>query len=111
MKAQADSSSRGRKDFICREEKRKAAWRACRGTWETHGPMGQVGDWVFITFLYIAPGQGCLSGADRGFLGRRGVSLTTYHLLGPPTVCPSILIILISTLSMQCFTASNFKYF
>jgi hypothetical protein len=26
MKAQADSSSRGQKDFICREEKRKAAW-------------------------------------------------------------------------------------
>jgi hypothetical protein len=26
MKAQADSSSRSQKDFICREEKRKAAW-------------------------------------------------------------------------------------
>jgi hypothetical protein len=26
MKAQVDSSSRGRKDFFCREEKRKAAW-------------------------------------------------------------------------------------
>jgi hypothetical protein len=26
MKAQADSSSRGQKDLICREEKRKAAW-------------------------------------------------------------------------------------
>jgi hypothetical protein len=26
MKAEADSSSRGQKDFICREEKRKAAW-------------------------------------------------------------------------------------
>jgi hypothetical protein len=25
MKAQADSNSRGRKDFICREEKRKSA--------------------------------------------------------------------------------------
>jgi hypothetical protein len=23
---------------------------------------------------------------DRGFLGRRGVSLTTYHLLRPPAV-------------------------
>jgi hypothetical protein len=31
----------------------------------------------------------CLSGIDRGFLGRRSVSLTTYHLLGPPEVCPS----------------------
>jgi hypothetical protein len=26
MKAQADSSSRGQKDFICREEKIKTAW-------------------------------------------------------------------------------------
>jgi hypothetical protein len=26
MKAQGDSSSRGQKDFICRKEKRKAAW-------------------------------------------------------------------------------------
>jgi hypothetical protein len=26
MKAQVDSSSRGQKDFICREEKRKAEW-------------------------------------------------------------------------------------
>jgi hypothetical protein len=38
MKAQADSSSRGRKDFICREEKRKAAWRAYRGTWKPMVP-------------------------------------------------------------------------
>jgi hypothetical protein len=32
MKAQADSSSRGGKDFICREEKRKAAWGHAGGT-------------------------------------------------------------------------------
>jgi hypothetical protein len=32
MKAQTDSSSRGQKDFICREEKRKAAWRHAAGT-------------------------------------------------------------------------------
>jgi hypothetical protein len=32
MKAQADSSSRGQKGFTCREEKRKAAMGACRGT-------------------------------------------------------------------------------
>jgi hypothetical protein len=31
MKAQGDSSSRGWKDFICREEKRKASCGACRG--------------------------------------------------------------------------------
>jgi hypothetical protein len=34
MKAQADSSSRGWKDFICREEKRKAAWGHAGGTWK-----------------------------------------------------------------------------
>jgi hypothetical protein len=28
---------------------------------------------------------------NRGFLGRRGVSLITYHLLGPPAVCPLVL--------------------
>jgi hypothetical protein len=31
MKAEADSSSRGQKDFICREEKRKAAWGHAAG--------------------------------------------------------------------------------
>jgi hypothetical protein len=35
MKAQADSSSRGWKDFICTEEKRKAAW----------GHAGGPGNW------------------------------------------------------------------
>jgi hypothetical protein len=38
----------------------------------------------FIAFFCIAWEQRCLSGADRGFLGRRGVSLITYHLLGSP---------------------------
>jgi hypothetical protein len=60
MKAQVDSSSRGWKDFICREEKRKTAWWGMQGDPETGGPMGQVGDWVFIAFLYIAPGRRCL---------------------------------------------------
>jgi hypothetical protein len=27
MKAQADSNSKGWKDFICKEEKRKTAWQ------------------------------------------------------------------------------------
>jgi hypothetical protein len=31
MKEQADPSSRGQKDFICREEKRKAAWEHAGG--------------------------------------------------------------------------------
>jgi hypothetical protein len=52
MKAQADSSSRGRKDFICREEKRKASWEYAGGPPpETGGPEGQIGNWVFIAFF------------------------------------------------------------
>jgi hypothetical protein len=54
MKAQVDSSSRGRKDFICSKEKRKTAWRRMQGALETGGPVGQVGDWVFIAILIIA---------------------------------------------------------
>jgi hypothetical protein len=46
MKAQADSNSRGWKDFICREEKRKIAYWRMQGDLETGDPMGQVGDWV-----------------------------------------------------------------
>jgi hypothetical protein len=46
MKAQTDSSSRGRKDFICREEKRKTAYWGMQGAKETSDPVGQVGDWV-----------------------------------------------------------------
>jgi hypothetical protein len=37
MKAQADFSSRGWKDFICREKKRKAAWWGMQGYLETSG--------------------------------------------------------------------------
>jgi hypothetical protein len=44
----------------------------------------------FIAFFCIAWGQRCSSGADRDFLGRKGVPLSTY-LLGPPAVCPSVL--------------------
>jgi hypothetical protein len=51
MKAQADSNSRGWKDFICRDfswrkEKRKAAYWGMQGDLETDDPMGQVRDWV-----------------------------------------------------------------
>jgi hypothetical protein len=51
MKAQGDSNSRGRKDFICRElswrkEKRETALWGMEGDLETGDPMGQVGDWV-----------------------------------------------------------------
>jgi hypothetical protein len=50
VKAQADTSSRGWKDSICREEKRKAAGRY-EGDPETSGPLGQVGNCVFILFF------------------------------------------------------------
>jgi hypothetical protein len=45
LKAEVDSSSRGQKDFICREEKRKVSWV------HTIGPgncwsVGQVGNWI-----------------------------------------------------------------
>jgi hypothetical protein len=40
MKAQADSNSRGQKDFICGEEKRETAWWGMQGDPETGGPGG-----------------------------------------------------------------------
>jgi hypothetical protein len=48
MKAQADSNSRGWKDFICREEKRRERLHIgeCRGTWKPVIPWVRVGDWV-----------------------------------------------------------------
>jgi hypothetical protein len=51
MKAQADSNSRGQKDFICREfswrkEKRKTAHWGMQGDPETGDPVGQGGEWV-----------------------------------------------------------------
>jgi hypothetical protein len=46
MKAQVDSNSRGQKDFICREEKRKTACWGVQGDPETGDPMGQGGEWV-----------------------------------------------------------------
>jgi hypothetical protein len=52
MKAQVDSSSRGRKDFICREEKRKTAWWGMQGDLETGGPMGRLGIGFYSLFEY-----------------------------------------------------------
>jgi hypothetical protein len=46
MKVQVVSNSRGQKDFICREEKRKTAYWRMQVDLETGDPMGQVGDWV-----------------------------------------------------------------
>jgi hypothetical protein len=47
MKAQADSNSRGQKDFICREEKRKTAGWRMQGDPETCDPISQGGEWGF----------------------------------------------------------------
>jgi hypothetical protein len=52
MKAQVDSNSRGRKDFICREEKRKSAYWRMQGHLETSDPVDWGGEWGFIAFLY-----------------------------------------------------------
>jgi hypothetical protein len=85
MKAQVDSSSRGWKDLICREG-RERLHGGMQGDLETGGPLGQVGNWVFIANRV----EMSLSVANRSFLGRRSVSLVNYHLLEPPAVCPSL---------------------
>jgi 5-methylcytosine-specific restriction endonuclease McrA len=54
MKAQTDSNSRGRKDFICREEKRKTAYWEMQGDLETWDHLGQGEEWGFIAFFCIA---------------------------------------------------------
>jgi hypothetical protein len=46
MKAQAESSSRGQKDFICREEKRRIHGESCRETQKLVVQWGHGGDWV-----------------------------------------------------------------
>jgi hypothetical protein len=45
MKEQADSNNRGQKDFICKEEKGKAAWGHAGGP-GNQWSHGQVGNWV-----------------------------------------------------------------
>jgi hypothetical protein len=51
MKAQGDSSSRGWKDFICRDEKRKAAWGHA-GDQETGGPVVRLEIGFYSIFVY-----------------------------------------------------------
>jgi hypothetical protein len=62
MKAQADSDSRGRKDFICREfswrkEKRRSAYWGMQGDPEISDPVGQGGEWGFIAFFALPGGR------------------------------------------------------
>jgi hypothetical protein len=77
MKAQTDSYCKGQKDFICREfswrkEKRKTAYWRMQGDPEIGDPMGQGGEWGFIAYLHCL-----MADANRHFLGRRSVSLTS----------------------------------
>jgi hypothetical protein len=75
MKARADSSSKGWKDFICGEERGKAAWGKARGP----GNLWFCGlGWKLGFYsIFVLPGA-------------RSVSLINYHLLGPPAVHPSL---------------------
>jgi hypothetical protein len=73
--------------FVRTEE--KTAYGECRGTQKPVVLWVRLG-FGFYSLFCIAWGQRCRSGADRSFLRRRGVSLTTYHLLGPPAVHPSV---------------------
>jgi hypothetical protein len=52
MKAQTDSNSRGQKDFIYREEKRKTAYWGMQGDPETHDPADQGGEWGFYSLFF-----------------------------------------------------------
>jgi hypothetical protein len=53
MKAQANSSSRDSKDFICREEKRKTAWWGMQGgprNWWSHRSGWGLSFKVFLAY-------------------------------------------------------------
>jgi hypothetical protein len=49
-KTKADSSCKGQKDFICREENAKAAWGRAADL-EIGGPLNQVGNQVLYLYL------------------------------------------------------------
>jgi hypothetical protein len=92
-KLKVDSSSKGQKSFISREEKGKAAWGDVQWDLETSSPWCPVGCQVLLPV-----GGVCLNkdfGSNRCFLGRRGgVSpwlITTFgeHVDLLPAVCPS----------------------
>jgi hypothetical protein len=82
MKAQADSSSRGRKGFMCREEKRKTAWWGMQGDLESDNPVGQGGDWILYLFCVLPEGRDA-------FQMQMGVSWEGEVSPWPPAVHPS----------------------
>jgi hypothetical protein len=89
--AQADSSSRGWKDFIV--EKRKTAWWGMQGTWKQVVPWIRVGIGFYSLFVHCLRTE-MLSDADRRFLGR-SVSLTSCGLSFkscPPQWAPRLLL-------------------
>jgi hypothetical protein len=101
MKAQADSNSRGQKDFICREEKRKTTCWRTQGDPETGDPVGQGGEWGFIAYLHCLRAEMSLR-CRQAFPREERCLLDSYHLLGPPAVRFSVLH---SPLSMVTRTA------
>jgi hypothetical protein len=56
MKAQTDSNSRGQKDFICREEKRKTAYWGMQGDPEAHDSRESGWGLGFIAFFALPEG-------------------------------------------------------
>jgi hypothetical protein len=52
LKAEADSSSRGQKDFILEKRKERLHGGRLKRDPETSGPVGWVGNWVFIALFY-----------------------------------------------------------
>jgi hypothetical protein len=98
MKAQADSNSRGRKDFICREfswrkEKRKTAYWRMQGDLETSDPVGLGGEWGFIAYLHCLRVEMPFK-CKQAFLREEKCLLTTYRPFGTsrslsfsPSVC------------------------
>jgi hypothetical protein len=66
MKEQVDSSSRGQKDFICREEKRRERLHgSMQGDPETGDLLGQAGNWVFISFFYCLRAEMSVRGKQK----------------------------------------------
>jgi hypothetical protein len=88
MKAEQTPAAEVRKILFV--EKRKAAWghAAGPGTWWSHGSGWKL---CFIAFFVLPKGGDVSQLKTDNVLGRRSVSLGSYHLLGPPAVHSSVL--------------------
>jgi hypothetical protein len=98
MKAQTDSNSRGQKDFICREEKRKTAYWGMQGDRETSDPLRLGGEWDFIAFLH------CLM-TEMPFRYKQEFPVEEKCLLDhlSPSFCSSYLLVSSSIFSSEFF--------